>query len=81
MTGRSAEQADSEAGRLLHRWVRQGRSFSGHERNCCFLNTGGQFADISGVSGIDFADDGRGIGLTDWDHDGDLDAWSRTCSS
>ncbi len=25
---------------MLSRMMRQGRSFSGHERNCCFLNTG-----------------------------------------
>ncbi|REK29937.1 MAG: tetratricopeptide repeat protein [Planctomycetota bacterium] len=57
-----------------------GRSFSGHERNCAFLNTTGAagaagFADISAVSGFDFPDDGRAIALTDWDHDGDVDVW------
>ncbi len=54
-----------------------GHSFSGHERNCCFLNTAGgeKFADVSSVTGLDFPDDGRGIGLVDWDHDGDLDLW------
>ena len=54
----------------------QGRSFSGHERNCCFLNTGQQrFATISAVSGLDYPDDGRAVAVTDWDHDGDLDLW------
>ncbi|MEM7391428.1 MAG: tetratricopeptide repeat protein [Verrucomicrobiota bacterium] len=54
-----------------------GRSFSGFERNCCYLNTGGgRFANISAVSGVDFPDDGRGVALVDWDHDGDLDVWS-----
>ena len=70
------------AGTLLHRWVRQGRSFSGRERNCCFLNThDASFADVSAVSGIDFADDGRAIAVTDWDHDGDLDLWIANRSS
>jgi len=61
--------------------VFQGRSWSGHERNCCFLNTlaspaaGGRFATISAASGIDFLDDGRAIAVVDWDHDGDLDLW------
>ncbi len=64
---------------------RKGRSFSGRERNCCFLNTGGnndstnqrpRFANVSSVSGIDFPDDGRGIVAVDWDHDGDLDVWT-----
>ena len=61
--------------------IRQGRSFSGRERHCAYLNLGagpapvGQFADVSAVSGFDFADDGRAISLVDWDHDGDLDVW------
>ena len=56
--------------------IRAGKSFSGRERNCAFLNTGGgRFADISAVSGLDFADDGRGLALTDWDHDGRIDLW------
>ncbi len=56
--------------------MRQGRSFSGHERNSCFLNTGdGRFADASAVSGFDFDDDGRAIASVDWDLDGRLDLW------
>jgi tetratricopeptide (TPR) repeat protein len=56
--------------------VRRGFSFSGHERNNCFLNTGSpRFANISAVSGIDFDDDGRGAALVDWDQDGALDVW------
>ena len=62
--------------RMLHPLVRQGRSFSGHERNCCYLNTGRErFADISAVSGLDFPDDGRAVAQVDWDLDGDLDLW------
>ncbi len=59
----------------------QGRSFSGRERNCCFLNTGqapnagGRFADISAASGLDYLDDGRAVAQVDWDMDGDLDLW------
>ena len=60
----------------LGKMLREGRSLSGYERNCCFLNTGTQrFATVSAATGLDFADDGRAIGLTDWDHDGDLDVW------
>ena len=58
------------------RLLRQGHSFSGNERNCVFLNDGaGRFADISALSGLDFPDDGRGVAVTDWDQDGDLDVW------
>ena len=56
--------------------IRQGRSFSGHERNCCFLNTGGpRFANVSSATHLDFKDDGRAIVQVDWDRDGDLDLW------
>ena len=55
----------------------QGISWSGHERNCCYLNTGdGRFANISAASGLDFMDDARACALVDWDHDGDVDLWS-----
>jgi tetratricopeptide (TPR) repeat protein len=56
--------------------IRGGRSLSGHERKCCFLNLQqGKFANISAVSGVDFPDDGRAIGVLDLDLDGDLDLW------
>ncbi|MGK0186211.1 MAG: tetratricopeptide (TPR) repeat protein [Verrucomicrobiales bacterium] len=63
--------------KALNTMLKAGRSLSGHERNCAFLNTGGdkRFADISAAAGIDFDDDGRVIALTDWDQDGDLDFW------
>ncbi len=64
------------AGRVLFQLMQQGRSFSGGERNCAFLNIGdGRFADVSAVTGIDFPDDGRAVGVVDWDLDGDLDLW------
>ena len=56
--------------------MNQGLSFSGREPNCLFLNKGdGTFATASAVTGWDFPDDARAIGLVDWDSDGDLDAW------
>ena len=60
----------------INAMLRAGRSLSGHERNCCFLGTeSGRFADISGVAGLDLADDGRVLALADWDYDGDVDFW------
>ncbi len=57
-------------------WTAEGRSWSGQERHCGFINLAdGSFADVSGVLGIDVDDDGRGIGLVDWDHDGRVDLW------
>ncbi|MCH7813966.1 MAG: ASPIC/UnbV domain-containing protein [Planctomycetes bacterium] len=60
---------------LMH----QGKSWSGRERNCCYLNLGAagrpDFVDVSAVTGLDFLDDGRSVAVTDWDGDGDLDLW------
>ena len=62
---------------LIARLVRdEGRSFSGRERHCFFLNTGGpRFAQASSVTGLDYIDDGRASAIVDWDLDGDLDIW------
>jgi len=79
-------QSDSLDGYLknwdaLSSMLTRGRSFSGRERNCCFLNLGtsngslNRFADVSAVSGLDFIDDARAVIATDWDRDGDLDFW------
>ena len=60
----------------LSQLLAEGGSLSGRERNCCYLNTpSGRFANISAVSGLDFPDDGRAIGVVDWDQDGQLDLW------
>jgi tetratricopeptide (TPR) repeat protein len=59
--------------------LRSGRSLSGHERNCCFLNLGAsgstRFADVSAAVDLDLIDDGRVLALSDWDFDGDVDFW------
>lgn len=49
-------------------------SWNGHERNFAYLNLGGgEFADASGATGLDFSDDGRVAARLDWDGDGVLD--------
>jgi len=66
------DRANATFGEMIGR----GRSYSGRERNCAFLNTGdGRFANISATTGIDLPDDGRALVTVDWDHDGDLDVW------
>ncbi len=73
---RDAQSLFSRALRELDDRLLRGEPFSGHERNCVFLNTGGErWATVSHVSGFDFDDDARGIAATDWDGDGDVDFW------
>jgi Flp pilus assembly protein TadD/thiol-disulfide isomerase/thioredoxin len=63
--------------RALSELIGQGRAFSGHEKDTCFLNTrDGRFADISVASGLDFDDDGRALATCDWDFDGRTDFWA-----
>ena len=62
--------------REINRSISQGKSFSGYERNALFLNLEGKgFADVGGLFGVDFEDDGRAVAIADWDRDGNLDMW------
>lgn len=64
----------------LLKLVRNGHSWSGGERNRMFLNRqskSGAFHEMSHLSGLDQADDGRGLAVVDWDQDGRLDLWYR----
>jgi tetratricopeptide (TPR) repeat protein len=73
---RDSLAAYRDAWQATNRLLRQGHSFSGFEPNCVFLNCRGpRFANVSSVTGLDFPDDGRALGVTDWDQDGDLDVW------
>lgn len=74
--GEQTDEARPRIGSLLQQLIRSGRSFSGRERHCFFLNTRTpRFANASACSGLDLADDGRGAAIVDWDFDGDLDLW------
>ena len=58
----------------INRLIRGDGSWSGHERNCFYLNNGdGTFIDASGISGLDFPEDGRAFVGFDYDLDGDID--------
>lgn len=80
---RASAQLDTylTAWQAAEKMVHLGQSWSGNEPNCAFLNTAsssgasGRFAQFSGLSGLNFPDDARGIGVVDWDEDGDLDLW------
>ena len=72
----------SESWKSIINAVRNGESWSGNERNCFYLNhKGKKFIDVSHTSGLDFIDDSRAIGISDWDHDGDLDLIYRNRSA
>lgn len=61
--------------------LRQGVSWSGHERDVAYLGLGdGSFVEAAGALGIDFDADGRCVARVDWDGDGDLDVWMRARS-
>ena len=54
--------------------IRQGGSLSARETNNFYVNCGdGTFADASGITGLDFPEDGRAFAAADLDQDGDLD--------
>jgi tetratricopeptide (TPR) repeat protein len=77
----NAVHAYRKAWKALNTMLEEGRSYSGFERNSAFLNIGNatdgspRYADISGACGLDLMDDGRSIGVVDWDYDGKLDFW------
>jgi tetratricopeptide (TPR) repeat protein len=80
--GGDAEGGYLEGWMATEQQVREGRSWSGYERHCAYLNLGGtRFVDASAAGGLDFAEDGRALGVVDWDQDGDLDLWLRNRTS
>ena len=60
--GEDGGAAYSAAVLAANRLVNEGMSWSGRERNCCFLNTTKlRFANISATAGLDLLDDGSGL--------------------
>ncbi|HLV00979.1 MAG TPA: FG-GAP-like repeat-containing protein [Acidobacteriota bacterium] len=53
--------------------LEEGYSIHGSEQNRLFLNHQGRYYDASAGSGLDYPDDGRAFGISDFDVDGDLD--------
>ena len=68
LTGRSGGQVERYQ---LNRVTKAKMSFSGSERNSVFSKSkGGNFVNISGVSGLDSKSDGRTVGIVDLNRDG-----------
>jgi Flp pilus assembly protein TadD/peroxiredoxin len=58
----------------INELIRSDVSWSGYERNVCYLNNhDGTFSEVSGVLGLDFPDDSRSFVLSDLDGDGRLE--------
>jgi len=59
---------------VINELIRSDVSWSGCERNVCYLNNhDGTFSEVSGVVGLDFPDDSRTFVLADLDGDGRLE--------
>ena len=68
--GEREELYGQETGRVF---LQAGNSQSGRQRDRLFVNTGDGFENLSGVSGVDSAADGRVGAVWDWNRDGLLD--------
>jgi len=58
----------------INELIRSDHTWNGYERNTHYANHGdGNFYEISGLSGLDFREDGRAFALADFDGDGRLE--------
>jgi tetratricopeptide (TPR) repeat protein len=57
----------------LNQLVREDYSWNGREPNVFYARRNGRYYDLSGISGLDFAEDSRAFAATDLDGDGNLD--------
>lgn len=54
----------------INQFIREEYSWNGREPNVLHARRGDRYFDVSGVSGLDFADDSRAFAVTDFDGDG-----------
>lgn len=62
----------------INQYIREEASWNGREPNVIYAWRGGRFYDVSGISGLDFADDTRTCAVTDFDGDGCLDLFLKS---
>jgi tetratricopeptide (TPR) repeat protein len=71
-TNRSAPEYEN-GWNALNQLIRADYSWNGREPNVFYGRRGERFYDLSGISGLDCADDSRAFAVTDLDGDGNLD--------
>jgi tetratricopeptide (TPR) repeat protein len=59
-----------EGWNAINQFAREQYSWNGNEPNVMYVRRGDRYYDVSGISGIDFADDTRAFAITDFDGDG-----------
>jgi Flp pilus assembly protein TadD len=57
----------------INQLVREDYSWNGREPNVFYARRGSRYYDLSGISGLDFAEDSRAFAATDFNGDGRLD--------
>ena len=75
VVARSPASAGADAGyengwNAIGQLFREQHNWNGQERNVFYVRRNGRYADASGVSGLDFADDSRAFAVMDFDGDG-----------
>lgn len=69
----TASSAYENGWNAINQFVREEYSWSGRQENIFYVRNGGRYADFSGVSGLDNAEDSRAFAVLDLDGDGRMD--------
>lgn len=62
----------------INQFLREKYSWNGREPNVLYVKRGSHYYDFSGVSGLDFAEDGRAFAVVDFDGDGRPDIFLKS---
>ena len=69
----SPAKAYEDGWNALNQFIREDKSWNGREPNVLYAPRGNRFFDLSGLSGLDKAEDSRAFAVTDLDGDGRAD--------
>jgi Flp pilus assembly protein TadD len=62
----------------INQLIREDYSWNGGEPNVFYVRRGARYYDVSGISGLDFAEDSRAFAATDFNGDGRLDLFLKS---